>query len=72
MARPTKAQALVKAAREGQPIQRVEIPRAACERCGQDGLYALPGGSPRPHLRPAVPSDPDWSELVSVRVSPAP
>jgi hypothetical protein len=68
MARATKAQSLVQQAREGRPFERVEIPRVTCERCGS-GQYALPGGEPRPHLRPAVQGDPGWSELVPVRVT---
>jgi hypothetical protein len=47
MSHPTKQQALVKAARRGQPVQRVEIPRVSCPRCQQEGIYALPDGSPR-------------------------
>jgi hypothetical protein len=69
MSHPTKRQALVKAARQGRPVQRVEIPRVTCGRCGQEGIYSLPDGSPRPHLRPAVQGDPGWSEIVPVRVN---
>jgi hypothetical protein len=69
MSHPTKAQKLLRAAREGQPVQRVEIPRVTCEQCGQEGLLATPdGATPRPHLRPAVQGDPGWSEIVPVRV----
>jgi hypothetical protein len=64
MPRPSKAQQLVRAARDGQPVQRVEVPRAACARCGQDGIPALPDGSPRPHLRPTRPGEALHSELV--------
>jgi hypothetical protein len=67
--RPTKRQALIQAAREGQPVERVEILRATCPRCGQDGIYALPDGRPRQHLRPAILGEELYSELVPVRVS---
>lgn len=68
-AKLTERQALVKAAREGGPVHRVEIPRTTCERCRQGGIYALPGGTPRQHLRPAIPGEGLYSELVPVRVS---
>jgi hypothetical protein len=68
VARPTKRQALIQAARDGQPVQRVEIPRTTCPRCGT-GQYALSNGEPRPHLRPAIPGEELYSELVPVRVS---
>ena len=67
-ARQTERQRLVQAARDGQPVQRVEIPRTTCARCGS-GQYALPDGTPRSHLRPAVPGEELYSELVPVRVS---
>ena len=69
MSHPTKRQALVKAARQGQGFTRVEIPKTTCTRCGQEGIFALPDGSPRPHLRSAVHGDPGWSEIVPVRVT---
>jgi hypothetical protein len=68
MGRPKYRQALIKAAREGRPVQRVEIPRVACERCGQHGIYALPDGSPRPHLRPTRPGEPLHSTIVPTRI----
>ena len=68
MGNSTKSQRLLRAAREGQPVQRVEIPRVACTRCGQDGIYALSDGSLRPHLRPAVQSDPAYREDIPTRV----
>lgn len=68
-ARLTERQALIRAARDGQPVQRVEIPRTTCPRCGQDGIYALADGSPRPHLRSAVHGDVGWSEIVPIRVA---
>jgi hypothetical protein len=70
MGRSTPRQALVRAARNGGPVQRVEIPRVSCPRCGQEGIYALPSGEPRGHLRPADRErDPgSWSPLVPVRV----
>jgi hypothetical protein len=68
MPRPTEAQRLVMKARRGEPGPRVEVPRTVCSRCQQEG-YALPDGTPRPHLRPAVQGDPGWSEIVPVRVS---
>lgn len=69
MGRSSHRQTLIRNARQGGPVDRVEISRVACERCGQDGIFALPDGSPRPHLRPAVQGDPGWSELVPVRVN---
>jgi len=63
-----KSQTLVRRARQGQAVQRVEIPRTTCPRCQQDGLLAMPDGTPRPHLRPAVQGDLGWSEIVPVRV----
>lgn len=68
MPRPTKRQQLLRDAREGRPVMRVEIPRMACTRCGQDGIYALSDGSPRPHLRRAIQSDPAYREDIPVRV----
>ena len=64
----TAAQQLARDAREGRPVQRVEIPRVTCPRCGTE-QYALPDGSPRPHLRPANPDEELYSDLVPVRVS---
>jgi hypothetical protein len=70
MSHPTKAQRLVRDARAGREVQRVEIARTSCLRCRQDGLLAMPDGvTPRPHLRPAVQRDPGWSEIVPVRVN---
>lgn len=68
MGRPSKREALIRNARQGQPFDRVEIPRTTCGRCGTE-QYALPDGSPRPHLRPAIPGEELYSELVPVRVS---
>ena len=68
MPRPTGANALVRAARSGQPVERAEIPRTTCNRCNTE-QWATPDGEPRGHLRPAVPGDDGWSELVPVRVS---
>jgi hypothetical protein len=68
MSRLIKHQALIRAARDSQTMQRVEIPRVTCDRCAAE-QWALPDGSPRPHLRPAVRGDPGWCELVPVRVS---
>lgn len=68
MGRPKPHQAMIRNARAGHT--RVEVPRATCGRCGQTGIYALPTGEPRPHLRPAVQGlDPGWSEIVPVRVT---
>ena len=69
MAQPTKRQRLLRAAREGQPVQRVEIPRTTCPRCNTEQWALSDGVTPRPHLRPADQSDPGWSELLPVRVS---
>ena len=56
MGRPTRAQQLQRAARAGEPVHRVEIPRVVCTRCGQHGIYALSDGSPRPYVaRPTRP-----------------
>jgi hypothetical protein len=57
MSHPTKAQRLVRDARDGRPVQRVEIPHVTCERCHQEEIYADANGQPRPHLRPAVQGD---------------
>jgi hypothetical protein len=65
----TKRQALIRQAREGGPVELVEIPRVRCEACGDSTVYANADGSPRPHLRPARRGDPGWSEIVPVRVS---
>ena len=67
-AKQTERQRLVQAARAGEPVQRVEIPRTTCQRCGT-GHYALSNGEPRQHLRPAIPGEELYSELVPVRVS---
>lgn len=70
MSHPTKAQRLVRDARAGREVQRVEIARTRCARCQQADLLAMPDGvTPRPHLRPAVQGDLGWSEIVPVRVS---
>jgi hypothetical protein len=68
VARPTKSQALIRAAREGQPVQRVEIPRTTCPRCHTE-QYALPDSRPRPHLRPAVHGDPEYREDIPIMTS---
>ena len=69
MPRPTKAQQLARAARQAQPVQRIQIPRVACLRCRQGGILALPDGvTPRPHLRPAIPSDPTYREDIPIKV----
>ena len=68
MGRPTPRQALVKAAREGQPVQRVEIPKVTCERCGQEGIYADASGRPHPHLRPTRPGEQLHSSIVPTRI----
>jgi len=65
----TERQRLVQDARDGQPVQRVEIPKVTCPACGDTTIYASQDGSPRPHLRPARQGDPGWSELVPVRVT---
>lgn len=67
MGRSTPRQALIKAARNGGPVQRVEISRVACERCGQDGIFALPSGEPRPHLRDTRPGEPMHSSIVPTK-----
>jgi hypothetical protein len=68
MGRPTPRQALIRSAREGRPVQRVEISRVGCPRCRQEGIYALPDGSPRPHLRPTRPGEALHSEIVPTRI----
>ena len=57
------AQQLAKQAREGRPVQRVEIPRVTCPRCGT-GQFALPDGTPRAHLRAARPGEAMYSALI--------
>lgn len=67
MSQPTKSQRLLRAARAGEPVARVEIPRTTCPQC-TTGQWALPSGEPRPHLRPAVQGDPAYREDIPVRV----
>ena len=64
----TTAQRLARDARARPAGQRVEVPRTTCPRCGT-GQFALPDGTPRQHLRPAIPGEELYSELVPVRVS---
>jgi hypothetical protein len=59
----TQGQQLVKQAREGGPVQRIAPPRTTCERCGTE-QYALPDGTPRQHLRPAIPGEELYSETL--------
>lgn len=66
MLRPTKRQQLLKAARSGEPVQRVELPRTTCPRCRTE-QWAPEDGSPRPHLRPTVQSDPAYREDIPAR-----
>lgn len=68
MGRPTKRQQLLRAARAGELVHRVEIPRVASTRCGQHGIYALSDGSPRPHHRRAVQGDLAYREDIPIRV----
>ena len=68
MGRRTSRQQLVHDARDGRPVQRVEVPKTICPRCSSE-VYALPSGEPRPHLRAAVQGDPGWSEIVPGRVT---
>ena len=68
MTRPTKRQELLRAAREGQAVRRVAVPRVACPRCARD-VYALPDGSPRPHLRPTRPGEADHNDIVPTRTN---
>jgi hypothetical protein len=60
---PGARPALVKAKRPAGPVERIELTRTACDRCGS-AVYALPEGGPRPHLRSTTPSDPGHSEIV--------
>jgi hypothetical protein len=64
MGRPTTRQQLARDAWRGRPVQRADVLRVACERCGQEGIYALPDGSPRPHLQPTRPGEPMHSQIV--------
>ena len=42
MGRPNNRQALIRNARNGGPVQRVEVPKTHCLRCaGRRGIYAL-------------------------------
>jgi hypothetical protein len=68
MGHPTRRQTLIKQARQGQPVQRVEVHRVTCERCGQEGIFASPDGSPRPHLCPTHPGEPMHSQIVPTRI----
>ena len=63
MSHPTRAQKLLSDAREGRPVQRVEIPRVACERCGRE-VFADADGGPRAHLRDTFPGEALHSEVV--------
>lgn len=63
MSHLTKAQRLVRDAREGRPVQRVEIARVACPRCQRE-TYADASGQPRVHLRPSTPDDDNFDERV--------
>jgi hypothetical protein len=65
MGKPTQRQALIKAAREGQPVQRVEVPRTTCPRCGAR-QYASGDGMPRPHLRATVPGEALYSSEIPI------
>lgn len=69
MSRPTKRQALIKAARQEGGFTRVQVTRVTCPRCQQDGLLAMPDGvTPRPHLRPTRPGEPLYSAIVPTRI----
>jgi len=68
MGRPTRAQALIRAAREGQPVQRIEPARTTCPRCGTE-QWADADGQPRYHLRDAVPADADYRTDLPVKVT---
>jgi hypothetical protein len=68
MSHPTKAQRLLRDAREGRPVQRVEISRVTCERCERE-VYADAVGGPRGHLRPTRPGEPTHSEIVPTMTS---
>jgi hypothetical protein len=68
MSHPTKRQALVRAARQGQEFTRIEPAKTTCERCQQEGIYAFPDGSPRPHLRPTRPGEELFSTIVPTRI----
>lgn len=60
---PTTAQALIKAARDGRQVPRIEIPRVTCDRCGAD-VYAMSDGEPRAHQRATRPGE----ELYSAEI----
>jgi len=68
-AKLTERQQLIKAARDGQPVDRKELPaKITCPRCGSD-QWPDENGDPRYHLRAAVQGDPGWSEIVPVMVA---
>jgi len=68
MTRP-KPQTLIKQARQGQPVQRIEIPKVTCPRCGQTGIYSDPSGQPRQHMRDTRPGEQMYSAVVPTKVA---
>ena len=62
----TERQALIKQARNGEPVQRVELPaKVTCPACGRD-QWPDEDGNPRYHERRAVPGDPEYRTDVPV------
>jgi hypothetical protein len=56
-AKLTERQQLIKAARDGQPVERAALPaRVTCLRCGVE-QWPDADGDPRYHLRAARPAD---------------
>jgi hypothetical protein len=55
MPRPAKRQALIRQVRDGQPVARVEVPRATCLTCGRETHVV--NGELAYHLRPSGPQD---------------
>lgn len=60
----TAAQQLAKAARAGQPVERVGLPaRVTCPRCGRE-QWTDADGNPRYHQRAARPGDVVYTEAL--------
>jgi hypothetical protein len=67
MSRQTKAQRLVRKARQGQEFTKVVVPRTTCPRCRRD-VYAEAAGEPRPHLRDTQPGELMFSSIVPTMI----
>jgi hypothetical protein len=59
----TPRQELIRAARQGQDVPRVEVPVTPCGRCGRPARLG-PEGEQMAHLRPTMPEEPGHSDIV--------